>query len=57
MPSGLSGVKTIYSTQNAFAALKDDGTVRAWGDSSFGGSVPPAERREGHLFYFRALLP
>ena len=33
VPSGLSGVKAIYSTGTAFAALKEDGTVEAWGDS------------------------
>ena len=42
MPSGLGGVKAIYSTGSAFAALKEDGTVEAWGDSGYGGSgVPP----------------
>ena len=34
VPEGLSGVKTIYSTGRAFAALKEDGTVAAWGDST-----------------------
>ena len=29
VPSGLSGVKAIYSTERAFAALKEDGTVEA----------------------------
>ena len=29
MPGGLSGVKAIYSTGYAFAALKEDGTVEA----------------------------
>ena len=33
-----NGVKTIYSTSDAFAALKEDGTVTAWGASSSGGS-------------------
>ena len=32
-----SDVKTIYSTQKAFAALKDDGSVVTWGDSDYGG--------------------
>ena len=35
---GLSGVKAIYSTYYAFAALKEDGTVEAWGNVDFGGS-------------------
>ena len=40
MPSGLSGVKAIYSTYSGFAALKEDG-MEAWGDSSYGdGGVP-----------------
>ena len=39
---GLSGVKAIYSTASAFAALKEDGTVEAWGDSSNGGSGVPS---------------
>ena len=42
MPSGLSGVKAIYSTLGAFAALKEDGTVEAWGYSSYGGSGVPS---------------
>jgi hypothetical protein len=35
-------VRAIYSTQRAFAALKKDGTVQAWGDFHWGGdgSVP-----------------
>ena len=30
-------VKTIHSTDRAFAALKSNGTVVAWGDSGYGG--------------------
>jgi flagellin-like hook-associated protein FlgL len=30
------GVQAIYSNQNAFAALKADGSVVTWGDSSYG---------------------
>ena len=40
VPSGLSGVMTIYSSAGAFTALKEDGAVEAWGDSRYGGSVP-----------------
>ena len=29
-----------YSTWYAFAALKEDGSVEAWGHSSYGGSTP-----------------
>jgi hypothetical protein len=32
-----SGVVRIQGTQGAFAALKNDGSVVAWGDSQFGG--------------------
>ena len=38
--SGTACVKTISSTQRAFAALKSDGSVKAWGKSSDGGSDP-----------------
>jgi hypothetical protein len=38
-----NGVYTkIYSTGGAFAALKADGSIEAWGDSSFGGKDVPA---------------
>jgi hypothetical protein len=33
-----SGYTKIYSTWAAFAALKADGSVTAWGDSGSGGS-------------------
>ena len=35
-----SGVQTIFSTSTAFAALKTDGSVQAWGDQTFGGTDP-----------------
>ena len=43
--TGLSGVNTIYSTYYAFAALKDDGTVEAWGYymGNDGGSGVPSD--------------
>ena len=40
MPMSASHVKAIYSTGGAFAALKEDGTVAAWGDSGWGATVP-----------------
>ena len=40
MPSDLSGVKAIYSNEGAFAALKEDGTVEAWGDLGHGSGEP-----------------
>jgi alpha-tubulin suppressor-like RCC1 family protein len=32
----------IYSTGNAFAALKADGSITAWGDPDFGGAGVPS---------------
>jgi hypothetical protein len=32
-----SGVSVIYSTGDAFAAVKTDGSVVTWGDSNYGG--------------------
>jgi hypothetical protein len=38
-----SGVYTkVYSNTFAFAALKADGSITAWGDSNKGGSRAPA---------------
>ena len=39
-PSGLSDVHTLYLTINAFAALRTDGTVAAWGQADSGPSAP-----------------
>ena len=33
-----SGLVAIYSNKNAFAALKEDGSVVTWGDASYGGN-------------------
>jgi hypothetical protein len=38
-PSG-SGYTKIYSTGGAFAAVKADGTITAWGDPGSGGLTP-----------------
>ena len=35
-------MRAIYSTGSAFAALKEDGTVAAWGSSYNGGSGVPS---------------
>ena len=32
-----SGVEQIFSTEKAFVALKDDGSVVTWGDADYGG--------------------
>jgi hypothetical protein len=34
------GYIKIYSTATAFAALKADGSITAWGDSTYGGTIP-----------------
>jgi alpha-tubulin suppressor-like RCC1 family protein len=33
----------IYSTQYAFAALKADGSITAWGHSAYGGAGAPTD--------------
>jgi hypothetical protein len=40
-PSG-SGYTKIYSTRHAFAALKADGSITAWGNSNAGGTGAPS---------------
>jgi hypothetical protein len=40
-PSG-NGYTKIYSNASAFAALKDDGSIKAWGLLGWGGSDAPA---------------
>jgi hypothetical protein len=41
-PSG-DGYTEIYSNGYAFAALKADGSITAWGDSEYGGSGAPSD--------------
>jgi transcription elongation factor len=36
-----NGYTKIYSTQYAFAALKADGSITAWGSSNHGGTGAP----------------
>jgi len=40
VPSGLTGVVNIFTTETAFAALKADGTVVAFGSLTQGGAAP-----------------
>jgi hypothetical protein len=40
-PDG-KGYTKIYSNTYAFAALKADGSIKAWSDSRFGGPDAPA---------------
>ena len=35
-----SGVVAVYSNEKAFAALKTDGSIVAWGDATYGGTNP-----------------
>jgi hypothetical protein len=39
VPNG-NGYTNIYSTVGAFATLQTDGSIMAWGDSSYGGTAP-----------------
>jgi hypothetical protein len=41
-PSSGNGYTKIYSTYAAFAALKADGSITAWGDSGYGGTGAPS---------------
>ena len=43
MPANLTNVIAIYATSAAFAALREDGTVRAWGDGGSGGVGVPLD--------------
>jgi alpha-tubulin suppressor-like RCC1 family protein len=47
VPAGMTNVRALYSTTNAFAALMEDGTVQAWGDSRYGGKVPSSSDVRG----------
>jgi hypothetical protein len=40
-PSG-GGYTKIYSTEGAFAALKTNGSITAWGSSDAGGTGAPS---------------
>jgi alpha-tubulin suppressor-like RCC1 family protein len=38
-----NGYTKIYSTVGAFAALKADGSITAWGNSDWGGTGAPSD--------------
>jgi hypothetical protein len=44
-----SNVTAIYSNYGAFAALKNNGSVIAWGDISHGGNLSKIEYNDGNL--------
>jgi hypothetical protein len=49
------GYTKIYSTDNAFAALKADGSITAWGDLDYGGShavIEPSALRAAKAYSF-----
>jgi hypothetical protein len=37
-----AGNAKIYSTMTAFAAIKTDGSIKAWGELNYGGSGAPS---------------
>jgi alpha-tubulin suppressor-like RCC1 family protein len=39
----VDGYTEIYSNGYAFAALKADGSITAWGNSKYGGSGAPSD--------------
>ncbi len=44
VPKGeLENVQDIFSTKNAFAALKENGSIVTWGDSTLGGNLTGEE--------------
>ena len=45
MPAGLSGVVAIAAGENYTVALKQDGTVVAWGHNGYGQTRVPAGLR------------
>ena len=48
-PKG-DGYTAIYSTRNAFAALKADGSITSWGNKWYGGSGAPTENGYVQIF-------
>ena len=42
---------TIFSAKYAFAALKADGSITAWGHSSYGGSGAPTDDGYVNIVY------
>jgi hypothetical protein len=49
VPSG-NGYTKIYSTNGAFAALKADGSITAWGSSNSGGISAPSGNGDTKIY-------
>jgi hypothetical protein len=48
----------IYSNEHAFAALKADGSITTWGDTSHGGAnAPNAPTDKGYIKIYSTLNP
>jgi hypothetical protein len=43
-PSCAKGYTKIHSNEHAFAALKADGSIKAWGDPFTGGESAPTDK-------------
>jgi hypothetical protein len=43
LPTDIGYIK-IYSNGLAFAALRADGSIKAWGDPDFGGKHAPTDK-------------
>ena len=51
-----SGVSVIYSTEAAFAALKTDGSVVAWGDGMVNNALTSVQIIYGSTVYYSATI-
>ena len=47
---GDSGYTQVFSTDYAFAALKADGRIKAWGANDYGGSGAPTDSGYTQVF-------
>jgi hypothetical protein len=50
-PSALMAATKIYSTASAFAALKTDGSITAWGNASTGGAGAPVDNGYTKIYF------
>jgi hypothetical protein len=51
-----SSTLTLYSNEHAFAALKADGSITTWGDTSHGGAnAPNAPTDKGYIKIYSTL--